>query len=358
MVEMEKIKKIEKTEQGQAIRQQLPDARSSGGGQSGRPAMRDSVSLGGDWGQTNWKQAVSAALEALQKSFPNIKLVTGSAQDEDALREIALRLGDGKHLVIDPRLIERMGEGPEAFKDGYETLLRLLRRMQTSEVSGVYVGEDKAVGWKWNKPNAAFSELQQAQDTLRRFTELNSNKEKERPPWEMAPPRSYSTKDKYTRLARATDIGQIHALVANVYSTINSLQSDAMSGSGETGKKARRAIRSLRMLLTRASRKISRLQAEQLVSAKKKRAEREQKQKEVIELRQEQRQLRTKRMRADQRTAAGGIHQTPPPQKHYGYRDFQNTDAAITSPLPTVEGMPPVEGAAEGTVVIGPEITL
>nr|WP_297176305.1 hypothetical protein [uncultured Agathobaculum sp.] len=320
-------------------------------------APQDTLTLQGNWQQTNWTVAVNQVLQSLQDSFPDVEIVLGSAPDEDALRQMAATLGGGKHLVLDPSFLAQMAQGPEAFEQGCETLMRLLRTLHATDISGVYVTADKAQTWQYFEKSPHYEELERAQRLLRWFHELNQPKE-EKQPLIVTPPQFYSTKGKYNRLARAQSVGQVNLLVSDINSTIDSLQGEAM-GSGENAAKARRAIRSLRALLVRASRKISRLQAEQLLSAKKKRAEREQKQEEARRLRQQQKDQRTKRRRADAQTATGGIVQTPTQSKRWknnAYDEFAAV-AAPACPLPTVsvgEG----GGAAEGgTVVFGPEIT-
>ena len=93
--------------------QQSPGNGSPFGMAAGADSMpRDTLTLQGDWGQTNWPQAVNEVLESLQDSFPDIQIVTGSAQDGDALRQLAAQLGDGKHLVIDQSFLAQMAQGP------------------------------------------------------------------------------------------------------------------------------------------------------------------------------------------------------------------------------------------------------
>lgn len=323
-------------------------------------APHDTLTLRGDWGQTNWAQAVNQVLQSLQDSFPDIQIVMGSASDEDALRQLAAKLGDGKHLVIDQSFLAQMAQGPEAFEQGCETLMRLLRTLHATDISGVYLTEEKAQTWQYFEKSPHYEQLERAHQLLRWFAEINQPK-KEKKPIIVTPPQYYSTKGKYNRLARAQSVGQVNLLVADINSTIDSLQGEAM-GSGENAAKARRAIRSLRTLLQRATRKISRLQAEQLLSAKKKRAEREQKQEEARRLRQMQKDQATKRRRADAQTAGGGIVQTPTQvrrAKHTGYDEF--AAAAVPScPLPSVSvGETGGTGdAAGGTVELGPEIAL
>ena len=340
--------------------QQSPGGGSPFGMAAGADSMpRDTLTLQGDWGQTNWPQAVNEVLESLQDSFPDIHIVTGSAQDGDALRQLAAQLGGGKHLGVDQSFLAQMAQGPEAFEQGCETLMRLLRTLHSTDISGVYLTEDKAQTWQYFEKPPHDEKLERAQQLLRWFAEMNKPKEKKQPII-VTPPQFYSTKGKYNRLARAQSVGQINLLVSDINSTIDSLQGEAMS-SGENAVKARRAIRSLRALLARATRKISRLQAEQLISAKKKRAEREQRQEEARRLRQQQKDQRTKRRRADVQTANGGIVQMPTQNKkwkHNAYDAFA-TAAVPACPLPSApvsDGGGAVDGG--GTVVLGPEIAV
>lgn len=327
-------------------------------GADGSP--QDTLTLQGDWQQTDWTRAVNEVLESLKNSFPGINIVTGSAQDEDELRQLAAGLGGGKHLVIDQAFLDKMAQGPEEFQDGCEALMRLLRTLNVTDITGVYVGEEKAQTWQYFEKSPAAEQMEKAKKMLQWFAEMNKPKEKKKTII-VTNPRNYSTKGKYNRLARAASVGQVNLLISDINSAINNLQGEAMT-SGEDAAKARRAIRSLRALLTRATRKISRLQAEQLISAKKKRAEREQKQEEANRLRRAQKEQRSKRMRADATTANGGIVQTPTQNKrgkHPGYDEFAAA-AAPVCPLPSVSvGDAGGAGdAAGGAVELGPEIAL
>ena len=190
------------------------------------------------------------------------------------------------------------------------------------------------------------------------FAEMNKPKERKKTIF-VTNPRNYSTKGKYHRLSRAASVGQVNLLISDINSTINNLQGEAMSSS-ENAAKARRAIRSLRTLLQRATRKISRLQAEQLLSAKKKRAEREQKQEEANRLRVRRRSSApnaSARMRRRQRR-----HRADPVQNKrwkHGYDEFAAA-AVPACPLPSVSvgDMGGAGDAGGGTVELGPEIAL
>lgn len=325
----------------------------------GDGAPQDTLTLRGDWGQTDWTRAVNEVLESLQNSFPGINIVTGSAQDTEELRKLAISLGGGKHLVIDQAFLDKMAQGPEAFQEGCETLMRLLRALNATDITGVYVGEEKAQTWTYFEKSPAAEQMEKAKKLLQWFAEMNKPKEKKKPII-VTNPRNYSTKGKYHRLARAASVGQVNMLISDINSAINNLQGEAMT-SGENAAKARRAIRSLRTLLQRATRKISRLQAEQLLSAKKKRAEREQKQEEASRLRRAQKEQRSKRMRADVTTANGGIVQTPTQNKrgkHPGYDQFAAAAVPVCS-LPSVSvGDMGSAGDMGGSVELGPEIAL
>lgn len=323
-------------------------------------APQDTLTLQGDWQQTDWTRAVNEVLESLRDSFPGIQIVTGSAQDGDELRQLAAGLGGGKHMVIDQAFLDKMAQGPEEFQEGCETLMRLLRALNLTDMTGIYVSEDKAQTWQYFEKSPAAEQLEKAKQLLHWFAEMNKPKEQKKTIF-VTNPRNYSTKGKYHRLARAASVGQVNLLISDINSAIDNLQGEAMS-SGENAAKARRAIRSLRTLLQRATRKISRLQAEQLLSAKKKRAEREQKQEEANQLRRAQKEQRTKRKRADATTATGGIVQQPTPNKRWKNSPYDAfaAVAAPACPLPSVSvgDMGGAGDAAGGTVELGPEIAL
>lgn len=326
---------------------------------AGQMEPQDTVTLDTDWQQTDWTRAVNEVLESLRDSFPGIEIATGSAQDGDELKRLAIGLGGGKHLVIDQAFLDKMAQGPEEFQEGCDTLLRLLRTLSATDITGVYVGEEKAQTWTYFEKSPAAEQMVKARQLLHWFAEMNKPK-KEKKTIFVTNPRNYSTKGKYHRLSRAASVGQVNLLISDINSAINNLQGEAMSSS-ENAAQARRAIRSLRTLLQRATRKISRLQAEQLLSAKKKRAEREQKQEEANRLRRAQKEQRTKRKRADAAAANGGIVQTPVQNKRWkhGYDEFAAA-AVPACPLPSVSAgdMGGAGDAAGGAVELGPEIAL
>ena len=101
---------------------------------AGQTEPQDTVTLDTDWQQTDWTRAVNEVLESLRDSFPGIEIATGSAQDGDELKQIAIGLGGGKHLVIDQAFLDKMAQGPEEFQEGCDTLLRLLRTLQDGEL--------------------------------------------------------------------------------------------------------------------------------------------------------------------------------------------------------------------------------
>lgn len=317
--------------------------------------QQDILILQEDWRQTDWTRAVNQVLSSLCDSFPAVTIVTGSVQGEDALRQLAAGLGSGKHLVIDPSFLEKMACGPEEFQKGCATLMRLLRTLQASDITGVYVTGEQAQSWKYFEKSPAAEQMEKARQLLHRFAEMNKPAEQKKPMFPVNL-RNYSTKNKYHRLARAVNVSQVHLLISDINGTINSLQGEAISSGGNAAQ-ARRAIRSLRTLLQRATRKISRLQAEQLISAKKKRAEREQKQEEAGRLRQAQKEQRRKRQRADAVTANSGIVQNK--RWKYAYDAFSKAEVpACPIPAASADNMGVTEGAADGMVALGPEIAL
>lgn len=323
------------------------------------PTCCDQIERTTDWADTDWRQATYDMLESLQKTFPNISIVQGNASDSASLQALAQSLGPGKHLVLSSEWVEQMAQGPEAFEKGCQTLLRLLRSLRASDATGIYVGEKTATSWTYSPKSSAEERIEQAQNLLRWFAEMNAPKEEKKCPWLQEMPRNYSTKSKYARVARATSVSQVNLIISDIQSTINDLQGVAMSGSNKEAAQARRAIRSLRTLVMRATRKISYLQAEQLLKAKKKRAEQEQRQEKANMLRQLYSKQHRKRRRADQATATGGVTQRPLPSRRCKnpYNNYLTSTILSTPPLPEVS-VPTGGSTGGGEVVLGPTIAL
>lgn len=323
---------------------------------SSHTVIYDSIQIQGDWSQTNWAEQTQAILEQLQKSFPGIQIIQSDVTDQDALIRLAQSLGDGKHLVLSSEFIEQMGQDAQSFQKGRDTLLHLLRTLSHSDITGVYVDSKRATPWTYTQAPA--SDVQNS--WLHQWLQDMNDRPKEQPIWTKAIPKNYSTKRFYTRLARASSTGQVQLIMDNVRSIINDLQGTAMGGSSSDEViKARRAIRSLRALLLRGSRKITYLQAEKLLSAKKKRAEAEQRREKAEELERTRRDRSRRRLRADANTAQGGIIQrnTLNRRRSTPYDQFSTT---IPSQIPIVSAPQGTGASADcgGQVTLGASVAL
>lgn len=273
----------------------------------------DQFTLSEGWPRkSDIERAVIDGLKILQKDFPKVQIFIGHGLEENMLRQMAAELGKGTHLVISDDWLEQISSSPEAFEKGKQVLTNILSQLSRNgglPAQGAYVDVSGVRYWsvKSSEPeeNTVEATQKQYEAMIRQLQEIqkqnkaaekksnsSSNKFKIK-----ASNSSTSVSMAYARLAGASSKAQVRSAMSEARRSIGSLQMTASMG--ETMKernKARAAISSLQKLLLRGSRKIRRLNEEELVRLRKKRAV---KKKKEEQLRLELQKKRNARYMAD-----------------------------------------------------------
>ena len=169
-------------------------------------------------------------------------------------------------------------------------------------------------------------------------------------------PSSYSVAGCYTRLAAASNKAQVWDVMATARRSISELRMTSCFEEEEDRAKARAAIASVQKLLHRGNRKIRRLNEEEIVKLRRKRAEKAEERREELALRIELKRMKLKRLSADSSIQAEGEQE----DMHHDFRFRKQYDnhpnisagsAALTPPVPnTALPAGPQTGTGDGTV--------
>ena len=216
------------------------------GGRKGIP--KDEFMLSEGWPkQTVLRKAVNEELATLQKDFSKVHIVIGTGIDQDNLAATAAALGGGKHLIISSEWLEKMGADAQSLEKGKEILRQVLTQLSKDSegllAQGAYVGEDEVRMW--------------AAKNKSRIRVSSS---------------AFSVSGLYSKLAGASSKGQVQSAMGEARRSMGTLRMVASLGSQKEQAKARSAINSIQKLLVRGSRKIRRLNEEELTKIKKKKA--------------------------------------------------------------------------------------
>lgn len=169
-------------------------------------------------------------------------------------------------------------------------------------------------------------------------------------------PPSYSVAGCYTRLATASTKAQVWDVMATARRSISELRMTSCFGEEEDRAKARAAIVSMQKLLHRGNRKIRRLNEEEIVKLRSRRAERAEERREELALKIELKRMKAKRLSADSSIRAEGeledMHHDFRFRKHYDNHPYISTGSAALNPTVSSMAMPAgtQTGAGDGTV--------
>ncbi|MEY8353281.1 hypothetical protein AALB39_07940 [Lachnospiraceae bacterium 54-53] len=276
------------------------------GGTSGGQVPKDRVQLSEGWSEADRSGMVERALDRLKEQYPSIRMTVAEEEyKKDGLAGLAAGLGKGIHLVISRKFLERMGSSTEEFGRCSSVLAAMAKQLsglkQGSMSAGAYVGQSGAALWTAEKKTEARAdEKEQAVASGFSASVFGEPSEKNQlVSRQLQKTSAVSVSRHYSRLAGARSKGQIQAVMSDVQRSIGNLQMTAVYGDEEEKVKAGRALRSLRKLLGRGSRKISRLNKEQLAAVRKRKAEKEQKEKKAEQARQEMKKLRSGKAGSD-----------------------------------------------------------
>lgn len=243
---------------------------------------KDEFMLSEGWPkQTVLRKAVIEELATLQKDFSKVHIVIGTGIDQDNLAATAAALGGGKHLIISSEWLEKMGADAQSLEKGKEILRQVLTQLSKDSegllAQGAYVGEDEVRMWAAKDPaygqeeeDDPFAEEKRVIEQMKKMTEeMKAAKNKSRIRVSSS---AFSVSGLYSKLAGASSKGQVQSAMGEARRSMGTLRMVASLGSQKEQAKARSAINSIQKLLVRGSRKIRRLNEEELTKIKKKKA--------------------------------------------------------------------------------------
>ena len=251
---------------------------------------KDEFTLSVGWPkQTVLRKAVLEELATLQKDFSKVHIVIGTGIDADNLAATAAGLGSGKHLIISAEWLEQMGADAESLEKGKTILRQVLSQLSKDSegllAQGAYVGEDEVRMWAAKEPAFGQEEKDDPYAEEKRVIEQMNKMTEELALLLYSEGAAFSVSGLYAKVAGASSRGQVQSAMGEARRSMASLRMVASLGNQKEQAKARSAISSIQKLLVRGSRKIRRLNEEELTKIKKKKtAEKKKAEKLKVEL--------------------------------------------------------------------------
>lgn len=280
-----------------------------------RPGALDTVEFGSAGSGAVSEEAVMDCLRILERDYPGMNVVIWEREGAADLAQLAAALGKGRFLVVTRDFLDRMGRDAGEYERCRtvlkETACRLAQGGSASVSEGVCL--DASGKRTWVVP-AAGKQDSGPKKTTPGETGLpgSPGKQSWESEWNLrkTSAASYAVSGHYGSLARAGTRGQVQKVLGDVHRSIGNLRLAACFGDDEERMKAGRAIRSLQKLLARGNRKIRRLDRESSLKRQKKHAEKERKEKKVLQIRLEMKKSRSARHGADYRLVREGLADT------------------------------------------------
>lgn len=280
---------------------------------SRKEIAKDELTLSQGWPkQTVLRKAVIDELATLQKDFSKVHIVIGTGIDQDNLAAMAAGLGKGKHLIISAEWLEQMGADAESLEKGKSILRQVLTQLSKNSEGtlsqGAYIGETDVRMWAAKETGSGqgekddpFAEEKRVIEQMNKMTEeMKAAKNKSRIKVSSS---AFSVSGLYAKMAGANSRGQVQSAMGEARRSMASLRMVASLGNQKEQAKARSAINSIQKLLARGSRKIRRLNEEELTKIKKKK---ETEKKKTERLKAELQKKRNARKIADRGIAMEG----------------------------------------------------
>lgn len=299
----------------------------------------------------DWDQMVSDVINKIKQLYPNINItMAGAESGKNSGKEAAL-LGKGKHIVISKEFIERMTSSRDEFGKCCAALSGAAKQLAGQNggnfSSGVYLRKDQAVFWSVSgrenqeqKKETLYSMMKKKEDEvnpMKKFSRLSATT-------------TVSTSGNYSKVAGAKNKSQVQQAMGDVQRDIGSLKMVACFGDSEEQVKARRAIKSLQKLLARGSRKIQRMNKEQLKQSAQKRAH-----KEMQRRKEEQIRLELKKMQTSRKCADHALIKEGKADEAYirGYRQYKKVSSLYQEALWAEMASIPGENILAGDIAAG-----
>lgn len=324
---------------------------------------KDSASISEDWeSQVNWFAETQKVISNLQKSFPGIQILYSANQlNQQDLVNLAASLGKGSHLILSEDFLKQMTSGSEGFEKGKAALTNALSALASkggnpaAPGKGICLQAEQKMSWTLNEPKKEEEtpkpkwqqDAEQAQSMLEQMKKAQEEARERKDRFRVkTSPSSYRTAESYAKLASAGSKSSVRGVMGEARRNISSLKTAASFGDTEERAKARAAIRSYETLLMRGNRKIRRLNEEELVRLRKKRAEQKEQKEKALALKMEMNRQKTKRRSADRMLVEegklydrNGIFYGAHKHNKYDPRDeYDQLSAAYIPSVPTAGG--------------------
>lgn len=273
-----------------------------------RRRNRDIAELSSDRNPSISETAISDLFNVFSKDYPDITLLLEKQGGTHDIRQMATELGSGTYLVVSREFLERMMRSPEDYEACKTALTEALRCLSAGgkgmEARGTYLGETKAVSWYVPEQTETDAAKKMADAFKKNLPASSGSPEtgSQTPSENDFRKRvyvSYSSLNHFSGLARAGSKGEVRKVMSDVHRSINNLRLAAIYGDEKERVKAGRAMRSLQKLLARGSKKIRKLDQEELLGVQKKHAEKARKEKQVRQIKLELKKRRSARKGAD-----------------------------------------------------------
>lgn len=245
-----------------------------------KESPKDELKLSAGWPkQAVLRKAVIEELFTLQKDFSKVHIFIGTGIDESNLAELAAGLGEGKHLIVLDDWLRQMGQDAESLEKGKAVLKQVLAQLSKDGEGfvsqGAHVGLDGVRMWAAKEPTIGgeekedpFAEEKRMIEQMNKMTEeMKAAKNKSRIRVSSS---AFSVSGIYARLAGATSKAQVRSAMGEARRSMGTLRMVASLGNQKEKAKARAALSSVQKVLVRGSRKIRRLNEEELAKLKRK----------------------------------------------------------------------------------------
>ncbi len=253
------------------------------------------------------KTQAEQLLNQLKEAYPELHFQIVPDDKWGDLKELAAQLGHGKHLVISEGFLDRMVSSREDFLACRGALLKSVLLLSADGADGVFLEEKQAVSWNVqpsspSRPGSALPQPDPYQSVSQLLESLDQR--------EGTSPGSTDYRGKlsktasntsglYTRLAQANSKRAVLSVMSDAQRNIASLRLTSCFGSTEDQIRARKAIRSLQKLLLRGNQKNRRLNQENLLKIRKRRAEEKQQEAKALKIQLELKRRKTARKSVD-----------------------------------------------------------
>lgn len=294
---------------------------------------RDIAELSSDRNPAVSETAITDLFDILSKDYPEITILIEKQGGTRDIRQMAAQLGRGTYLAVSQGFLDRMVRSREDYEACKAALTEALKRLSAggegAEARGTYLSETKAVSWYVPEQTETDAAKKMA-DALKNSLASSSGsleggiQKASENDFTKRIHVSYSSMNHFSGLVRADSKVEVKKVMSDVHRSINNLRLAAVYGDEKERVKAGRAMRSLQKLLARGSRKIRKLEQEELLGVQKKHAEKARKEKRVRQIKLELKKRRSARKGADYRLIREGLSdQYMIPGDRHGRKDYE-----------------------------------